>query len=123
MPLEILHRVFVFFGSGAGFEGAEIAATASPRVDLARIEAVAARCELADHRRLAGAMRTGACALTGTIAMGSPRVRGSRRNWTHAELHGRTSAARRMVVVPAMDDVESRLRGWVEAINCGRSEF
>src|SRR5260221_663490 len=53
VPLEILHRAFVLLGGGARLEGAEIAAPSGLRIDLARIEAVAARCELADHCRFA----------------------------------------------------------------------
>src|SRR6201989_2303518 len=51
MAFEVLHRAFVLLGLGARLEGAEIAALAGLRVDLARIEALAAGLELADHRR------------------------------------------------------------------------
>src|SRR5499427_10801815 len=59
MALEILHGALVLLGRRARVERAEIAAAAGLRVDLARIEAIAARLELADHRRLPRA----ACAL------------------------------------------------------------
>src|SRR5262249_57167991 len=52
MTLEILHRALVLLGRRARLERAEIAAAAGLRVDLAGIEAIAARAELADHRRL-----------------------------------------------------------------------
>src|SRR5262249_13989489 len=52
MTLEILHGALVLLGRRARLERAEIAAAASLRVDLARIEAIAAQPELADHRRL-----------------------------------------------------------------------
>src|ERR671934_87010 len=51
MTLEILNGVLVFFGRRARLERAEIAAPAGLRIDLARIEPVAAGLELADHRR------------------------------------------------------------------------
>src|SRR3954454_17893278 len=49
MPLEVLHGALVLLGGGAGLEGAEIAAPAGLRIDLARIETVAAGRKLADH--------------------------------------------------------------------------
>src|SRR5262245_15154398 len=49
MTLEVLHGAFVLLGRRARLEGAEIAAPADLRVQLARIEAIAARLELADH--------------------------------------------------------------------------
>src|SRR5262249_31264576 len=49
---EILHGALVLLGRRARLERAEITAAAGLRVDLARIEAIAARRELADHRRL-----------------------------------------------------------------------
>src|SRR5262245_57431025 len=52
MTLEILHGALVLLGRRARLERAEITAAAGLRVDLARIEAIAARTELADHRRL-----------------------------------------------------------------------
>src|SRR6266511_6054635 len=55
MTLEILNGAFVFLGRCARLERAEIAAPAGLRVDLARIEPVAAGLELADHRRLLAA--------------------------------------------------------------------
>src|SRR5215831_17748383 len=59
MTLEVLHGALVLLGRRARVERAEIAPAPGPRVDLARIEAIAARLELADHRRLPRA----ACAL------------------------------------------------------------
>src|SRR5262245_48137240 len=52
MTLEILHGALVLLGRRARLERAEITAATGLRVDLARIEAIAARTELADHRRL-----------------------------------------------------------------------
>src|SRR5215813_134235 len=52
MTLEILHGALVLLGRRARLVRAEITAAAGLRVDLARIEAIAARAELADHRRL-----------------------------------------------------------------------
>src|SRR5262245_3011511 len=52
MALEVLHGTLVLLGRRARLEGAEIAAPTGLRVHLARIEAIAARLELADHRRL-----------------------------------------------------------------------
>jgi len=52
MTLEILHGALVLLGRCARLERAEITAATGLRVDLARIEAIAARTELADHRRL-----------------------------------------------------------------------
>src|SRR5262245_59848697 len=52
MTLEILHGALVLLGRRARLERAEITAAAGLRVDFARIEAIAARLELADHRRL-----------------------------------------------------------------------
>ena len=49
MTLEILHRALVLLGGGAGLERAEIAPPAGLRVELARIEAVAAGLKFADH--------------------------------------------------------------------------
>ena len=46
VPLEVLHCALVLLGGGAGLEGAEIAAPAGLGIDLARIEAVAARRKL-----------------------------------------------------------------------------
>src|SRR6188508_3532441 len=51
VPLEVLHRALVLLGGGARLEGAQVAALAGPGVLLARVEAVAAGLELADHRR------------------------------------------------------------------------
>src|SRR5215813_1853612 len=52
MTLEILHGALMLLGRRARLERAEIAAAAGLRGDLAGIEAIAARAELADHRRL-----------------------------------------------------------------------
>src|SRR5262245_41855037 len=49
MALEVLHGALVLLGRRPCLEGAEIAAPAGVRVRLARIEAIAARLELADH--------------------------------------------------------------------------
>jgi hypothetical protein len=49
MPLEILHLALMLFGRHARFEGAEVAALAGFRVQLARIEPVLAGSQLADH--------------------------------------------------------------------------
>jgi hypothetical protein len=51
MALEVLYCALVLLRSRAGLEGAEIAAPAGLRIDLARIEAIAARFELSDHCR------------------------------------------------------------------------
>jgi hypothetical protein len=59
MTLEVLHGALVLLGRRARRKRAEIAAAAGLRVDYPRIEAIAARLELADHRRLPRA----ACAL------------------------------------------------------------
>jgi hypothetical protein len=40
MSLEVLDFAFVFFGGGAGVEGAEVAAPTRLRILLARVEAV-----------------------------------------------------------------------------------
>jgi hypothetical protein len=50
MPFEILHGALVFLGRRSGLEGAEIAAPASPWIDLPGIEPVLARPQFADHR-------------------------------------------------------------------------
>src|SRR6185437_10752574 len=60
MPLEILDLAFVFFGGLARVKGAEIAALAGLRVLLARIEAIAAGRELADHGAAVLRLRTAA---------------------------------------------------------------
>ena len=52
MTLKILNGALVFLGGRARLERAEIAAPARLRIDLARIEPIAARLEFADHRRL-----------------------------------------------------------------------
>src|SRR6516225_2531189 len=52
MTLEVLHGALVLLGRRARRKGAEVAAAAGLRVDFARIEAIATRLELADHRRL-----------------------------------------------------------------------
>src|SRR3977135_4579075 len=55
--LEILYRALVLQRRGTRREGAEVAALAGLRIDLARIEPVLARFELADHEaspRIAG---------------------------------------------------------------------
>src|SRR5262245_34450013 len=57
MALEVLHGALVLLGRRARLEGAEVAAPAGLWVHLARIEAIAARRELADHRRLPRAAR------------------------------------------------------------------
>lgn len=49
MTFEILHGALVLFGRGAGLERAEVAALAGLRIGLARIEAIFARGQLADH--------------------------------------------------------------------------
>src|ERR1019366_10202871 len=49
MPLEILHGALVLLRGRARFEGAEIAALAGFRIDLAGIEPVLARWQFADH--------------------------------------------------------------------------
>jgi hypothetical protein len=59
MMLEVLHGALVPLGRRAGRKRAEVAAAAGLRADFARIEPIAARLELADHRRLPRA----ACAL------------------------------------------------------------
>jgi hypothetical protein len=59
MTLEILHGTLMLFGRRTRRKRAEVAAAAGLRVDFARIEPIAARLELADHRRLPRA----ACAL------------------------------------------------------------
>src|SRR5262245_24462508 len=57
MALEVLHGALVLLSRRAGLEGAEIAAPAGLRVALARIQAIAARLELTNHRRLPRATR------------------------------------------------------------------
>src|SRR5262245_38506488 len=57
MAREVLHGALVLPGPRARRKRAEIAAAAGLRVELARIEAIAARLELADHRRLPRAAR------------------------------------------------------------------
>src|ERR1700742_4427693 len=49
MPLEILHVAFVPLCRSARLEGAEIAALAGLRIDLAGIEPVFAGLQFADH--------------------------------------------------------------------------
>jgi hypothetical protein len=49
MPLEILHIALVLFGGGARLEGAEIAALAGFRIELAGIKPVFAGLQFADH--------------------------------------------------------------------------
>src|SRR3970040_837754 len=50
MALEILHRALVFLGGRSRLEGTKVAAFAVFRILLARIKAVPARFQLADHR-------------------------------------------------------------------------
>src|SRR5262245_38634240 len=57
MAFEVLHGTLVLLGRRPRFEGAEIATPARFRVQLAGIEPIAARLELADHRRLPSALR------------------------------------------------------------------
>ena len=52
VPLEILHVAFVLFGRRAGLEGAEIAALAGLRIDLAGIKPVLAGRKFAAQRGL-----------------------------------------------------------------------
>ena len=47
--LEVLDLALMLFGLGARLEGAEVAAFAGFRIDLARIEAVFAGFQFADH--------------------------------------------------------------------------
>src|SRR5579871_4968586 len=49
MALEVLDSALVLLGGGSCLEGSEIAAASGLRVDLARIEAVTARCQLPYH--------------------------------------------------------------------------
>ena len=49
MPLEELHGTLVLLGGSQRLERAEVAAFAGGRILLARVEAVFARFELADH--------------------------------------------------------------------------
>src|SRR5690348_11625003 len=49
VPLEVLHGALVLLGGAARRERAEIAAPAGLRIDLARVEAVFARFQLANH--------------------------------------------------------------------------
>jgi hypothetical protein len=49
VTLEVLDLVLVFLGRGAGLECPEIAAAASLGILLARVEAIFAGFELADH--------------------------------------------------------------------------
>jgi transporter family-2 protein len=49
MPFEMLHGALVLFRRGARFEGAQIAALARLRIDLARIEPVLAGLQFPDH--------------------------------------------------------------------------
>src|SRR5882724_1824021 len=49
VPLEKLHGALMLFGRRACFKGAEITAPPGFRIDLARVEAIAARFQLADH--------------------------------------------------------------------------
>src|SRR5262249_43123600 len=58
MTLEILHGALVLLGRRPRLERAEITAAAGFLGDFARIEAIAARPELADHRRPPRAART-----------------------------------------------------------------
>ena len=51
MTLEILHLALVLLGRRPAFERAEIAALARLGIHLARIEAVFARRQFADHDR------------------------------------------------------------------------
>src|SRR5262245_39750295 len=57
MALEALHGTLVLLGRRPRLEGAEIATPAGFRVQLPGIEPIAARLELADHRRLPSALR------------------------------------------------------------------
>jgi hypothetical protein len=49
VPLEVLHGALVLLCRGAGLEGAEVAAATSLRIRLARVEAIFAGLEFADH--------------------------------------------------------------------------
>src|SRR5258708_38378352 len=57
MTLEILHGTLMLFGRRTRRKRAEVAAAAGLRVDFARIEPIAPRLELADHRRRPRAAR------------------------------------------------------------------
>ena len=49
MAFEKLHGTLVLFSRGSAREGAEVASSSGLWVDLARIEAVLSRLQLADH--------------------------------------------------------------------------
>src|SRR4029077_5247402 len=52
MPLEVLHFPLMPAGRGAGGKGAEIAPLSGARIFLARVQAILAGPELADHKNL-----------------------------------------------------------------------
>src|SRR5204862_6476898 len=64
VPLEVLHFALVLLGLVARREGAEVAALAGLRIGLARVQAVLAGLELADHRRAFGAFSRHACPIS-----------------------------------------------------------
>src|SRR4029078_4584287 len=57
MPLEILDFPLVLLRRGAAGEGAEAAPLARLRISLARLEAIFAALELADHRTIRRRLR------------------------------------------------------------------
>src|SRR5579883_736731 len=60
VALEVLHRALMLLRRGARLEGAQIAALAGLGIGLARVQAIFARCELADHGNLLRGERAGA---------------------------------------------------------------
>src|SRR5580704_6962489 len=115
LALEELHRAFVLFGGRARLEGAEIAAPAGLRVELARIEAVFARFELADHGRSPASMTgiiptlegANGCARGAETAGSRAAAAAARRSWSPARngrrrCRGRWAAAADTAASPDM---------------------
>src|SRR4249919_2543780 len=118
VPLEVLHFAFVLFGLPAGLERAEVAALVGFRVELARVQAIFAAGEFADHRDPpAGWQRAHAStpAMKAAARISAVHVSSSCQQFIYFQLRGLPSASHSIACASRFRRVSSRLASVIQS--------